>query len=90
MSNTKKPLEGVSAELRSQLIAKPGNRYIFQNKAVDLREINDAQATTLANHPACMFLVWKDPKKRPEGQKGALHTAQAEEPAAKAPTGAPK
>ena len=90
MSTTKQNLAGVTPELRAQLIAKPGSKYIFQTGPVDLREINDAQATALANHPACMFLVWKDPKKRPQGQKGLLAASTAEQAPAKPEAGGGK
>lgn len=81
MSTTTTPkanMAGMSEELRKQMVCKPRSKYIFGNRPIDLREINDEAATALANNPACMFLAWKDPKKRPEGQAGVFAPTEAE------------
>lgn len=83
MSNeTKIILGNVSKELREQLVTKPRAKYVFGNRDIDLREINDEAATALANNPACMFLAWKDPKKRPTGQAGVFAVTEADAKAA--------
>lgn len=91
MSNdTKATLGKVTTELRNQLVTKPRNKYVFGNRVIDLREINDETATALANNPACMFLAWKDPKKRPEGQAGVFAVTEADAKSAPAAPAAEK
>lgn len=51
---------------------KPGPVYLHNNKAIDLRTINDQVALALANDPACAFIQFADPAKRPQHQRNAF------------------
>lgn len=91
MSTTEKAILGkLTPELKNQLVHKPRAKYVFGNRVIDLREINDETATALANNGACMFLAWKDPKKRPEGQAGVFAPSDAELKTAPSPATAEK
>lgn len=89
MSNTAKPLDGIEAGKRDEFVIKQtGPVFLFQGVKHDLRNIDYARACALADHPQCAFIAWKDPKKRPEGQRGVFAVSAASTPAAK-PAAAP-
>jgi hypothetical protein len=54
---------------KGEFLCKRGPCFAYQGKNVDLRKITDETAVALANDPRCMFVIWKDAAKRPQGQR---------------------
>lgn len=66
--NAEAPLLG-KVSRKSEFLCKRGPCFAYQGKTIDLRKITDDTAVRLANDPRCMFLVWKEKEKRPQGQR---------------------